>query len=147
VAIGATANATILIPTGCHMLECKIRQNGDVTVIDFKGAITLGETVAHDPETSEDGARPIVVGEIVRDLMKRGRRNILINLKDVSFIDSSGIGELVGAYTSVQANGGQLKLLNPVAKVVSVLRLTRLDHLLAVANDEAAAVRSFASAG
>jgi len=126
------------------MLECKIRQNGDVTVIDFKGAITLGETVAHDPESNEDGARPIVVGEIIRDLMKRGRRNILINLKDVNFVDSSGIGELVGAYTSVQANGGQLKLLNPVAKVASVLHLTRLEHLLAVANDEATAVRSFA---
>ena len=136
-----------MLTSWCAMLECKIRQNGDVAVIDFKGAITLGETVAHDPESGEEGARPVVVGEIIRDLVKRGRRKILINLKDVGFIDSSGIGELVGAFTSVQANGGQLKLLNPDEKVVKVLRLTRLDHLFLVEADEAAAVRSFASAG
>jgi len=136
-----------MLTSWCAMLECRIRQNGDVSVIDFKGAITLGETVAHDPESGEEGARPVVVGEIIRDLVKRGRRKILINLKDVGFIDSSGIGELVGAFTSVQANGGQLKLLNPDEKVVKVLRLTRLDHLFLVEADEAAAVRSFASAG
>jgi len=136
-----------MLTSWCAMLECRIRQNGDVSVIDFKGAITLGETVAHDPESGEEGARPVVVGEIIRDLVKRGRRKILINLKDVGFIDSSGIGELVGAFTSVQANGGQLKLLNPDEKVVKVLRLTRLDHLFLVEADEAAAVRSFASVG
>jgi len=131
------------------MLECKIRQNGDVTVIDLKGSITLGETVAHDPESSDsgDGARPVVVGEIIRDLLKRGRKKIVVNLKDVPYIDSSGIGELVGAFTSVQAQGGQLKLLSPVEKVVNILRLTRLDHLFPVERDEAAAIQSFTLAG
>lgn len=86
----------------------------------------------------------MLVGEIIRRLLQQGCRKILLNLQDVSYIDSSGIGELVGVFTSVQGQGGQLKLLNPVAKVVSVLRLTRLDHLFAVETDEAAAIRSFA---
>ena len=132
------------------MLEYKIRQSGDVTVIDLKGPITLGEALAQEAETGDhrgEGARPVVIGEIIRDLLKQGRRKLLLNLKDVSYVDSSGIGELVGAFTSVQAQGGQLKLLNPVIKVVNVLRLTRLDHLFAVETDEAAAIQSFALPG
>ena len=129
------------------MLEYKTRQTGDVTIIDLKGPITLGEALAYGMESEEKagaGPRPVVVGEIVRRLLQEGRRKILINLHDVSYIDSSGIGELVGAFTSVQGRGGQLKLLNPAAKVVNVLRLTRLDHLFPVETDEATAIQSFA---
>jgi len=132
------------------MLEYKIRQSGDVTLIDLKGPITLGEALEHGWESGDhpgEGQRPVVVGEIIRDLLKQGRRKIVLNLKDVSFIDSSGIGELVGAFTSVQGKGGQLKLLNPVVKVVNVLRLTRLDHLFPVETDEAAAIQSFTLSG
>jgi len=131
------------------MLEYKIRQSGDVTLIDLRGPITLGEALDHpdDGVNPAEGQRPVVVGEIIRDLLKRGRRKIVLNLKDVSFIDSSGIGELVGAFTSVQGQGGQLKLLNPVVKVVNVLRLTRLDHLFPVETDEAAAIQSFTLPG
>jgi len=132
------------------MLEYKIRQSGDVTLIDLKGPITLGEALAHDSEGGDhpgEGERPVVIGEIVRDLLKRGRQKILLNLKNVNYIDSSGIGELVGAFTKVQAQGGQLKLLNPAVKVVNVLRLTRLDHFFPVETDEAAAIQSFALPG
>jgi len=132
------------------MLEYKIRQSGDVTLIDLKGPITLGEALAHESEGGDhpgEGERPVVIGEIVRDLLKRGRQKILLNLKNVSYIDSSGIGELVGAFTKVQAHGGQLKLLNPTVKVVNVLRLTRLDHFFPVETDEAAAIQSFALPG
>jgi len=121
-----------------------------VTLIDLKGPITLGEALEHGWESGDhpgEGQRPVVVGEIIRDLLKRGRRKIVLNLKDVSFIDSSGVGELVGAFTSVQGKGGQLKLLNPVVKVVNVLRLTRLDHLFPVETDEAAAIQSFTLSG
>lgn len=131
------------------MLEYKTRQSGDVTIIDLKGAITLGETLAQGSESgekSEAGPRAMLVGEIVRRLLQQGRRNILLNLQDVSYIDSSGIGELVGAFTSVQGQGGQLKLLNPVPKVVNVLRLTRLDHLFPVETDETTAIKSFSPA-
>jgi len=131
------------------MLEYKIRQSGDVTLIDLKGPITLGEALDHpdDGGNPAEGERPVVIGEIIRDLLKRGRHKILVNLKHVSYIDSSGIGELVGAFTKVQAQGGQLKLLNPTVKVVNVLRLTRLDHFFPVETDEAAAIQSFALPG
>src|ERR1700758_3264751 len=126
------------------MLEYKTRQSGDVTIIDLKGPITLGEAMDHgieSDEKDETGRRPMLVGKIIRRLLQQGRRKILLNLQGVSYVDSSGIGELVGAFTSVQGQGGQLKLLNPVAKVVNVLRLTRLDHLFPVETDETAAVQ------
>ncbi len=128
------------------MLEYNIRQKGNVTIIDLKGPITLGEALAHGLESGQaaEGPRPVVVGEIIRDLLRQGRRKLLLNLKDVTYIDSSGIGELVGAFTSVQGQGGQLKLVNPVNRVVNVLRITRLDHLFPVETDEAAAIESFA---
>lgn len=130
------------------MLEYKTRQSGDVTIIDLKGPITLSEALAHGSDSGEKSeTRPMLVGEIVRRLLQQGRRQILLNLQDVSYIDSSGIGELVGAFTSVQGYGGQLRLLNPVAKVVNVLRLTRLDHLFPVETDEASAIQSFAQPG
>ena len=106
------------------------RQVGDVTVIDAVGRITLG-----------DGASTF--RDTVRNLAASGHKKLLLNLAEVSYIDSSGIGELVGAFTSVRGQGGQLKLLNPVVKVVSVLRITRLDHLFPVETDEAAAIQSF----
>jgi anti-sigma B factor antagonist len=130
------------------MLEYKTRQSGEVTIIDLKGPITLSEALAHGSDSGEKSeTRPMLVGEIVRRLLQQGRRQILLNLQDVSYIDSSGIGELVGAFTSVQGYGGQLRLLNPVAKVVNVLRLTRLDHLFPVETDEASAIQSFAQPG
>jgi len=127
------------------MLEYKSRQTGDVTVIDLKGAITLSYALTGEKEGA--GARPVVVGEIVRQLLQQGRLKIMLNLQEVSYIDSSGIGELVGVFTSVQRHGGQLKLLNPVPKVVNVLRLTRLDRLFPVETDEAAAIQSFVLPG
>jgi len=131
------------------MLEYNIRQSGEVTIIDLKGPITLGEALARGLQGAErtPGPRPVVVSDIIRKLLREGRRRILLNLKNVTYIDSSGIGELVGAFTSVQGRGGQLKLLNPVAKVVNVLRIVRLDHLFPVETDEATAIQSFALPG
>lgn len=125
------------------MLEYGIRQSGDVTIIDLKGPITLGEALAHALESGERTPRPVIVGEIIRQQLKQGRRKILLNLKDVTYVDSTGVGELVGAFTSVQRYGGQLKLLNPLVVVVDVLRLTHLDHIFPVETDEGAAIQSF----
>jgi anti-sigma B factor antagonist len=130
------------------MLEYNIRQSGDVTLVDLKGPITLGEALAHGLENGTRSPRPVMVGEIIRQLLQQGRRKILLNLKEVTYIDSSGIGELVGAFTNVQQYGGQLKLLNPLVRVVvNVLRLTSLDHLFPVETDEGAAIQSFAKSG
>jgi anti-sigma B factor antagonist len=127
------------------MLECATRQNGDVTILDLKGSITLGEALGPElRERDTTAVQALSVGDIIRRLLHQNRRKILLNLQDVNYIDSSGIGDLVGAFTSVQGHGGELKLLNPVAKVVNVLRLTRLDHLFPVEADEAAAIQSFA---
>jgi len=131
------------------MLEYMIRQSGEVTIIDLKGPITLGEALAHGLQGAEKHAapRPVVISEVIQKLLHEGRRKILLNLKDVTYVDSSGIGELVGAFTSVRVRGGQLKLLNPLARVVNVLRIVRLDHLFPVETDEATAIQSFALPG
>jgi anti-sigma B factor antagonist len=107
------------------------RQVGDVTVIDAVGRITLGE-----------GASSF--RDMVRDLASRGHKKILLNLAEVSYIDSSGIGELVSGFTTVTNSGGQLKLLNLTKRVKDLLQITKLYTVFDVHEDEAAAIRSFA---
>ena len=79
----------------------------------------------------------------IRQLLEGDRTKILINLADVDYIDSSGIGELVHAYTSVKTRGGELKLLHLTRKVHDILQITKLYTVFDVYTDEAAAVRSF----
>lgn len=106
------------------------RQVGDVTVIDANGRITLGE----GSSTFRDS---------IRDLTASGNKKLLLNLADVSYIDSSGIGEMVSGFTSVTNQGGQLKLLNLTKRVKDLLQITKLYTVFEVFDDEAAAVRSF----
>ena len=106
------------------------RQVGDVTVVDASGKITLGE----GSSTFRD---------IIRDMMARGNKKLLINLAEVNYIDSSGIGEMVSGFTSVTNQGGQLKLLNLTKRVQDLLQITKLYTVFEVFDDEAAAVRSF----
>jgi anti-sigma B factor antagonist len=107
------------------------RQVGDVTVIDVSGRITLGEGASAFRDT-------------VRDLSAKGDKKILLNLSDVTYIDSSGIGEMVSGFTTVTNHGGQLKLLGLSKKVKDLLQITKLYTVFEVFDDEAAAVRSFA---
>ena len=106
------------------------RQVGDVTVIDASGRITLGE----GSSTFRDA---------IRDMTAKGNKKILLNLGDVTYIDSSGIGEMVSGFTSVTNQGGQLKLLNLTKRVKDLLQITKLYTVFEVFEDEAAAVRSF----
>ncbi len=106
------------------------RQVGDVTVIDAVGRITLGEGAS----TFRDR---------VRELAASGRKKLLLNLADVSYIDSSGIGELVSGFTTLANQGGTLKLLNLTKRVKDLLQITKLYTVFEVHEDEAAAVRSF----
>lgn len=107
------------------------RQVGDVSVVDVSGRITLGEGSSN-------------LREGIRDLVAKGNKKILLNLGEVSYIDSSGIGELVSAFTSVTNQGGQLKLLNLTKRVRDLLQITKLYTVFEVYDDEAKAVRSFA---
>lgn len=106
------------------------RQVGDVVVVDGEGRITLGEG-------------SVSLRETVRDLLARGDRKILLNLAEVSYIDSSGIGELVSGFTAVNNAQGQLKLLNLTKRVQDLLQITKLYTVFEVFDDETRAVRSF----
>jgi len=109
------------------------RQIDDVTVVDIKGRIVIGEESA-------------ALRSLVADLLSEGRKKILFNLAEVRYIDSTGLGALVSAYTSVRkhnADLADLKLLNLSAKVQDVMQLTKLYTIFDVSNDEAAALKSF----
>lgn len=82
----------------------------------------------------------------VRDLVVNGQTKILLNLAEVSYIDSSGLGELVAAFTAVSNNGGQLKMLNLTKRMKDLLQITKLCTIFDIYDDEAHALRSFASA-
>jgi anti-sigma B factor antagonist len=106
------------------------RQVNGVTVVDMSGRITLGEG-------------SVILRETVKDLLAKGHKKILLNLGDVSYIDSSGIGELVSAFTSVRREGGELKLLKLTKKVHDLLQITKLYTVFDIKDDEAGAVQSF----
>ena len=111
-------------------IKVSTRQLDKVTIVDLSGRITLGEGSS-------------ILRETVKDLVAKGQKNILLNLGDVTYIDSSGIGELVSSFTSVSNQGGRLKLLNLQKKVHDLLQITKLYTVFEVHTDEAAAVRSF----
>jgi len=94
-------------------IQVTTRQVGDVSVIDVVGRITLGEGAS-------------TLRETIRGLLAKGNKKLLVNLGEVSYIDSSGIGELVSAFTSVTNQGGVLKLLNLTKRVKDVLQITKL---------------------
>ena len=106
------------------------REVGEVTIIDMDGRITLGEG-------------SVVLRDTVRDLVAKGEKKILLNLGDVTYIDSSGIGELVSAFTSVRNQQGQLKLLKLTKKVHDLLQITKLYTVFDIYDDEAAALGTF----
>ena len=106
------------------------RQVGDVTVVDVAGRITLGEGSS-------------AMRDAVRDMVSKNQKKILLNLGDVTYIDSSGIGELVSAFTTVRNGGGELKLLNLTKKVHDLLQITKLYTVFDIKDDEAAAIQSF----
>ncbi len=107
------------------------RKVGDVTVVDVSGKITLGEGSS-------------ALRDILRDLTAQGARKVLLNLSEVSYIDSSGIGELVSGFTSVANAGGTLKLLGLTKRVKDLLQITKLYTVFDVHEEEAHAIRSFA---
>ena len=111
-------------------MKASTRQVSGITIVDLSGRITLGEG-------------SVVLRDTIKDLLGKGSKKILLNLGDVSYIDSSGIGELVSAFTSVRNQGGELKLLNLTKKVHDLLQITKLYTVFDVKDDEATAISAF----
>ena len=114
-------------------MTASTRHVGGVTIVDLYGRIVLGEGSA--------GVR-----DLLRNLLKEGNKKILLNLRNVDYIDSSGLGELVSAFTSMRSQGGELKLLNLTRKVRVLLQITKLLTVFDITDDEATSVKSFSPA-
>ncbi len=111
-------------------MKASTRQVDGVTIVDLSGRITLGEG-------------SVVLRDTIRDVVGQGSKKILLNLADVTYIDSSGIGELVSAFTTVRNQGGELKLLNLTKKVHDLLQITKLYTVFDIKDDEATAIKSY----
>jgi len=111
-------------------IQVSSHQVGDVSVVDVIGRITLGEGAS-------------TLRDTIRDLVSKGNKKILLNLGEVSYIDSSGIGELVSAFTTVTNQGGVLKLLGLTKRVKDLLQITKLYTVFEVFDSETTAVRSY----
>lgn len=111
-------------------LDVKERRAGDVTILDMKGEVRIGEG-------------SIALRDAIRNLTAAGKKKILLNLAGVSYIDSSGIGELIANYTTVSRQDGQLKLLNLTDRIQNLLVITKLLTVFDTYEDEAEALKSF----
>lgn len=111
-------------------MKIETRTVGDVQLLDCSGKITLGEGT-------------MAIRNTVRELLKNGSKKIVLNLSDVNYIDSSGIGELVSSFTTVANQGGQLKLLNLTKKIHELLAITKLLTVFQTFDNEQAAIGSF----
>lgn len=112
-------------------MKLTTRDVSGVSIVNLSGKITLGEG-------------GVALREEVRKLLAEGKKKIVLNLAEVNYIDSSGLGELVSAYTAVKNAGGELKLLSLTSKVRDLLVITKLVTVFDVKDDEASAVSSFA---
>ena len=111
-------------------MKTTVRTVGPISVVDLDGRITIGEG-------------DVVLHEKVQELLESGRSKILLNLEQVSYMDSAGIGELVACYKRAREKGGVVKLLRPSGKVVDLLALTKLEQVFEIHNNESDAMSSF----
>jgi anti-sigma B factor antagonist len=111
-------------------LKVDTREVAHVTILDVKGRIVLGDEIGE-------------LRDAVRGLIADGKKKIILNLANVDYIDSSGVGELVGSFTAMRKAGGELKLLNLSQKVKDVLYVTKLYTVFDIRDDEFTAVKSF----
>ena len=110
--------------------KATVRHTGDVAIVDLAGRLTLGEGCG-------------TLRETIKDLIAKGDRKILVNLKDVAYIDSSGLGEMVASYASVTNAGGTIKILNAQSKVHDLLTVTKLYSVFENFSNESVALISF----
>src|ERR1035441_5382454 len=118
---------------GIHSMSLKIniRETADATILDISGRVSLGDGLAD-------------LRDSIREALAGDQKNILLNLAEVSYIDSSGLGQLIGSYASVTSRGGQMKLLNLQKRVNDLMQITKLLTVFETYTNEEAALRSFA---
>ena len=114
-------------------LKINVRESGNVVILDLNGRITIGEEAASLRNT-------------IKEHLDNGQKNILLNLAEVSYIDSTGLGQFVGSFATVTSRGGQLKLLNLQKKLQELMQITKLITVFETYTNESAAIRSFAVA-
>jgi anti-sigma B factor antagonist len=112
-------------------LKIDIRETADAVILDMSGRVSLGEALAD-------------LRDSIREALAGDQKNILLNLAEVSYIDSSGLGQLIGSYATVTGRGGQMKLLNLQKRVKDLLQITKLLTVFEAYTSEGAALRSFA---
>ncbi|MDA1185988.1 MAG: STAS domain-containing protein [Acidobacteria bacterium] len=115
-------------------MQIEEREAGDVTILDLKGKMTLGEG-------------DVILKDKVNSLALSGKKQVLLNLAEVPYIDSAGLGEIVRTYTTMSRQGGSLKLLSLTKRITDLLSITKLLTVFETYENEAEAVRSFSSAG
>ena len=111
-------------------LNIETREVARVIILDVKGRIVLGDEIQD-------------LRDSVRRILDEGKKKIILNLAEVDYMDSSGVGELVSAFTTVRNAGGELKLLNLSPKVQDILHVTKLYTVFDIRSDEFTAVKSF----
>ena len=114
-------------------LTIKPRRESNVTILDLSGKITLGENTG-------------ILRDELRSQMAQGNKHIILNMKDVGYVDSAGLGELVGAYTTATNQGGSVKLLHLQGKMKDLMQITKLQTIFPAFDDEKEAVQSFGAA-
>jgi anti-sigma B factor antagonist len=118
-------------------LKTNLRQSSDVAILDLNGRLSLGEALAFGPGSG------LVLSETIRELTKKGQKKILLNLAGVTYVDSSGVGQLVGALTTARNQAAEIKLLKPSVHVLDLLKTTKLHGVFDIQEDETAAIQSF----
>jgi anti-sigma B factor antagonist len=113
-------------------LTANVRHFGDIAIVDLDGKITLGENTG-------------ILRDNLKSLLAQGSKNIVLNMAGVGYVDSAGLGELVGAYTTAQNQGGTVKLLHLQTKMKDLMQVTKLHTIFATYEDEQSAIDSFAA--
>lgn len=111
-------------------MKFSTRKSGDVIIIDIEGKILLGEG-------------DVEIKQAVDDLLKKGKKNILLNLAKVPYIDSAGLGEIIRCFTALRRSGGSFKLLCPNPRIIDLLSITNLLNVFDLYDDESFALTSF----
>ena len=112
-------------------LKINVRETADATILDMSGRISLGEALGE-------------LRDSIREALAGDQKNILLNLAEVSYIDSSGLGQLISSYAAVASRGGQMKLLNLQKRVNDLMQITKLVTVFETYSNEEAALKSFA---